>query len=122
MLAETSGDGEEMGTGGGVLGFGVGARSDSNCTSLLEQRDDVDDVIHSLPAIGTAHEVVAAVVVGRAARSGVGRVAVEVLEMAAVPVDDLLLLDVLVDRGVLGLVSGDVRLGEIEPGVVGPIR
>lgn len=120
LLADAGRHGEDVSAGGGVLGLGLAARGDGDGTGRLEEGGDVDDVGHGLPAVGTALKVVTGAVVGGAAGGGVGGIAVEAGEGAAVPVDNLLVVNVVVDRLGTGLVSLDEGLGEIQPAVVGP--
>ena len=121
LLANTSGDGEDVSASGGLLVLGLAAGGDGDGTGALEEGDDVDDVVHGLPAVGTALEVVAGLVVGGTARGGIGRVAVEGAQSTAVPVDDLVLLDVVVDGRSTILVRGNEGLGELQPSIVGHV-
>lgn len=111
-----------MSTGRGILGFRLTTGLDSNRSWLGQEGYDVDHVVHGLPTIGSAHEVVSAAIVCGSSGGGVGRVTVESAKSPAVPVDDLVLPDVVVDGRGTGLVSGNERLGKIQPSIVGPER
>lgn len=120
LLADTSGDGEDVSARRRVFRLGLTARLDGNGSRLGEERHDIDNIVHGLPAVGPAHEVVAAVVVCRTSGRGIGGITVERAESAAVPVDDLVLFDVVVDGTGAGFVRGNKGLGEIQPAVMGP--
>lgn len=121
MLSDSSGDFDQIGTGGNLLDDGLAARGDGELSSLGEHGHNVDDIIHSIPTIWTTHEVVFVALYG-AVRGSVGGVAVKALEGTSIPVDNLVLGDILVDGCILVLVGSNVGLGEIEPAVVGPIE
>lgn len=121
LLADAGGDGEDVSTGRGLLVLGLAARGDGDGAGALEEGNDVDDVVHGLPAVGAALKVVARLVVGGTARGGIGGVAVERAQSTAVPVDDLVLLDVVVDGSGTILVSGNEGLRELQPSVVGHV-
>lgn len=104
LLTSGSAHGEDVGAGTGVESLRVAARLDGDGTGSLEQGNNVDGIGQSLVTIGAAQRI--------------GRVAVEAVQVSAVPVDDLILGDVVGNVGITVLVSGDVRLGEIQPAVV----
>lgn len=118
LLAEASGDGEDVGSSRGTEALRVATRGNGKSASGLEESDGVDDVVHVLPAVGNTLKVVAAGVVGRVVRGGVGSITVESLQVTAVPVDNLLVLDVRGNIGVSVLVGGNEGLGQIEPTIV----
>lgn len=64
-------------------------------------------------------KVVARCVVGRDL-AGICRGAVERLEVLAIPVDNEVVGDIVVNRGGTGFVGGDEGAGHVEPAIVGP--
>lgn len=118
LLAETGRDSEDVGTSRGVEGLGVATRGDAQGGGRLEESDNVDIVVHGLVAVGNTLKVVAAVVVGGSASGGVGSIAVEGLQVTAVPVDNLLSLDVVGNVGVSILVGGNEGSRQVEETVV----
>lgn len=108
LLADVGRDSHKVGSSRHILGNGLATRGDGQCSGRGQHGNNVDLVRESLPAIRTAHEVVAAAVVG-ANHGGIRSIAVDTSKSAAVPVDDLVLGDEVVDRGSLGLVGGDER-------------
>lgn len=104
LLTKGSVHGEDVGACTGVESLRVATRLDSDGTSRLEKGNNVDGITQSLVTIRTAQ--------------GIGRIAVEAVQVSAVPVDDLILGDVVGNVGVTVLVSSDERLGEIKPAVV----
>jgi hypothetical protein len=121
LLPDSSGDFNQVGTGGDLLDDGLAAGGDGELSGLGEHCHNVDDIVHSVPAIWTTHEVVFVALYG-AVRGSVGSVAVKALEGTSIPVDNLVLGDVLVDGCILVLVGSNVGLGEIKPAVVRPIE
>lgn len=107
LVTKGSVHGEDVGACSCVESLGSAARLDGDGTSRLKKGHNVDGITQSLVTIGTAQRI--------------GRIAVEALQVSAVPVDDLILGNVVGNVGVTVLVSGDERLGEIQPAVVGHI-
>lgn len=118
LLSNSSIDLDQSGAGTDVLGDRVASGCDSHSAGRLEKTDNVDNIFHGVPSVRTAHEVVLIGVGRGVVGCRISGVAVESLQVASVPVDELVLLDVLGNVGILSLVGGDVGLGEVEPAVV----
>lgn len=110
LLADAGWDLEEVGSGVALERLSGAARRDRDTTGSLEKCGNIDGIIHSLPTIRASHKVIATSIVGWAVRGGVGGVAVQCLQVAAVPVNKLLILNILGDVGIPVLICGDKRL------------
>jgi hypothetical protein len=121
LLAKGGIDLDQRSASGDLLGNSVASRLDDNSTSRLEQTDNVDNILHRLPSVRSTLEIILARVGRSSTRGSIGSIAVEALEVATVPVNKLILLDVLGDVCIFTLVRSDERLGEIKPAVVGHV-
>jgi hypothetical protein len=71
-----------------------------------------------LPSIRATLEIVLIWLRWRSARGCIGSIAVEGLQITAIPVDNLILFDILGHVGVFVLICGDKGFREIKPTVV----
>lgn len=112
LVAKSSGDGKDVGACSCVEGLGVAARLNSESTGRLKKGNNIDGITQSLVTIRAAQ--------------GIGRIAVKAVQVSTVPVNNLILGDVVGNIGVTILIGGNKRLGKIQEAVmrhiVGPLR
>ena len=118
LLSKGSINFDEVGTSSESLSDSVATGLDNDISLGGQEGNNVDSVVHGLVTIGQTLKVVTGIVVGRSSGSSVGSITVEGLEVSAVPVDELIILDVVVDLGSLGLVSSNEGLSEFQPTIV----
>lgn len=97
----------------------VTAGCDFHCTSFGQQSDDEDGICDFIGTVGDSLEIVPGVHV-RGLCGVICRVAASRFQRWAVPVDDLVVGDIVAYRGRASLVCGDEWLGHFEPTVVRP--
>ena len=85
-----------------------------------QERDYKDRIFHGFPAVGSAQEIITARVVGRD-HACISRVAVDTSWSWPIPVDELVGLDIVIDRGSAGFERGDEGLRDLKPSFMGPI-
>lgn len=95
-------------------------RVDKNGTGGGKERHDEHAVGQCLVSIRAPFEIVSAGIISRH-HGGIRGVTVQSLGCDAIPVDELVGGDVARDVGRAGLVSGNERLGEIKPSIVGHV-
>ena len=119
MLPDSHVDSEGGGAGWRVEGFAIGAGVDVHRSGCCQESDDEDGIRDGVGTVGDSLEIVAGVYVRRLG-GVVRRVAAGGFQGWTVPVDDLVVGDIVVYGGGTGLVCSDEWLGHFEPTIVRP--
>lgn len=112
LLSDAHRDLEDIGAGARIDCLRIASRVDLDSSRGLKQRDDEDRILHVLPAIRPADEIVPAGIVGWS-HAGVGGITVHAPRCWSVPIDKFLIGDIVVHRSSPGLEGSDERLGHV---------